>query len=228
MNSFPEVHVSSFSFKTGMPSATVVMDVRFLPDPRELEEYNPFITGLHSDVEKFIVTSSCFEPFFTALTQKILGVLQDISTNGQSTMSIAFGCTAGKHRSVFVAEYLARWLRHRFSDMKVHVKHRDMVCNESEVLMDLDQAMEGNNSEVYEPALPGIGPLMTCTYHPDTRHLDVVNQPQQPQSCPQLNTMLLSGLKNIKMLREKRQRQSLPTNMPSGCSFEGPAPTLIA
>lgn len=220
------VTVSSFSFKTGMPSATVVMDVRFLPDPRELEESNPFITGQSSEVEKFIVTHSCFEPFFSALTQKIVGVLQDVSSSGQSSMSVAFGCTAGKHRSVFVAEYLARWLRHRFAEMNVAVHHRDMVCNEDEMLMDLDQTMEGNNREVSEPALPGLGPLMTCTFHPDSNHLNVVTQPEQPKSCPQMNTMLLSGLKNIKMLREKRQRNSLPKAVPSGCSFE--APPLIA
>eukprot|EP00287_Rhodomonas_sp_CCMP768_P005885 CAMPEP_0196739262 /NCGR_PEP_ID=MMETSP1091-20130531/20811_1 /TAXON_ID=302021 /ORGANISM="Rhodomonas sp., Strain CCMP768" /LENGTH=226 /DNA_ID=CAMNT_0042083691 /DNA_START=176 /DNA_END=856 /DNA_ORIENTATION=- len=226
MNSFPEVTVSSFSFKTGTPAANVVMDVRFLPDPRQLEESNPFITGQHGEVEKFIVSHNCFEPFFNAMTQKIVCVLQDTATRGQSKLSIAFGCTAGKHRSVFVAEYLTRWLRHRFCDMKVNIQHRDMVCNESEMLLDLDQALEGNNMEVQEPSFPGIGPLMTCTYHPDTHHLNVVSQPEQPQSCPQMNNMLLSGLKNIKMLRQKRQRNSLPNPAQSQC-FES-TPTLIA
>mmetsp|Transcript_49188 Transcript_49188/g.100434 ORF Transcript_49188/g.100434 Transcript_49188/m.100434 type:complete len:235 (-) Transcript_49188:43-747(-) len=228
MNAVPEVTVSSFSFKTGLPSANVVLDVRFLPDPRHLEEYNPKITGKHCDVEQYIRSHNCFEPFFNVLKQKVDAVLQDGQARGLPRIWFAFGCTAGRHRSVFVAEYLSRWLRDYYHLTKITVKHRDLVENEC-LIMDLDETMDGNNCQVYdqaEPVFPGIGPLMTCTYHPDTEDLDVKLQPpQQPSTTGNMNTMLLSGLQNIKMLREKRQRSSCPAMIRTNASCE--APSLI-
>ena len=67
MASNTEVVVSSFAYKTGAPEANLVIDVRFLPDPRPLMEENPELDGTHRVVEDFIRTRGCFDAFFETL-----------------------------------------------------------------------------------------------------------------------------------------------------------------
>lgn len=130
-----DVVVSSFSFKMGPPcAATLVVDVRFLPDPRSLEDVYPHITGRHPAVEDFITCGDEFGPFFQELTRNVTGMVQSgmaqsTSPRSPNRVHIAVGCTAGRHRSVFVAEKLSSWLlcNADVASTNVRVCHRDLV-----------------------------------------------------------------------------------------------------
>jgi hypothetical protein len=126
-----DVIISSFSFKTGPPcAANLVVDVRFLPDPRGLEDHYSSINGQHPAVGEFIRASSEFEPFFEELTKSTMRLVDGCSTNDCPRILIAVGCTAGRHRSVFVAESLAAHVRGTTDIMthNVRVFHRDSTC----------------------------------------------------------------------------------------------------
>eukprot|EP00293_Proteomonas_sulcata_P019434 CAMPEP_0184289836 /NCGR_PEP_ID=MMETSP1049-20130417/2203_1 /TAXON_ID=77928 /ORGANISM="Proteomonas sulcata, Strain CCMP704" /LENGTH=235 /DNA_ID=CAMNT_0026596779 /DNA_START=20 /DNA_END=727 /DNA_ORIENTATION=- len=201
MAAVAEVVVSSFSFKTGLPPANLVLDVRFLPDPRQLEEEDPYLTGKHNLVEDFIKNHGSFEPFWRQLQDKVLFLLHEFSRRGHSKVGLAFGCTAGKHRSVFVAEALANWLREQMQGaVNVQVLHRDMHAfgeDMSDVVMKEVEALDASN--------PAPGPVMKCTYHPETKQLDVQEVVQQKPEPTSVCNMLGSGLKNMKLLKERRK-----------------------
>lgn len=129
VRSSPEVIISSFSFKTGPPcAANLVIDVRFLPDPRWLEQDYPSVTGLDSAVAVFIQKDATFEPFFKELKANAKRVVDDLGSKGCQKVLLAVGCTAGRHRSVFVAQALGTWLKDNHQDGAdlVKVYHRDM------------------------------------------------------------------------------------------------------
>jgi len=122
-----EVVVSSFSFKTGPPcAANLVIDVRFLPDPRQLESQHPFLTGRHEVVRDFLRSNMNFDVFFNQLTRSANQVVREMGTRGCPKVLFAVGCTAGKHRSVMVAEALAEWLKENSVGSQVRVCHRDL------------------------------------------------------------------------------------------------------
>lgn len=118
------VFVTSFSFRQGLPrEADLVFDVRFLTNPH----YDPDLkkmTGLDQAVGAFIEGDQCFDDFFNNLTSLLSPLLPRYAAEGKSYLTIAVGCTGGRHRSVFVAEKLARWIEHE--DRQVHLLHRDL------------------------------------------------------------------------------------------------------
>ena len=104
------VTVCSFSFRDGLPvSADLVFDVRFLRNPyydltlRDL-------TGRDKGVADYIRQDPDFTPFFEKLTDLLDLLLPRYAQEGKSYLTIALGCTGGKHRSVFTAESLYAWL----------------------------------------------------------------------------------------------------------------------
>ncbi len=122
----PELSLSivSFSFRHGLPrDADLVFDVRFLSNPhydRNLRD----LTGLDSAVGNFISADTDFGRFFDGLTGLLLPLLPRYAAEGKSYLAIAVGCTGGRHRSVFVAEKLAAWLKSH--GQTVHIRHRDI------------------------------------------------------------------------------------------------------
>lgn len=118
------VSVLSFSFKTGVPrEADLVFDVRFLSNPHWHPDLRP-LTGQNGAVQDHIMADPAFTPFVEAL-QALLGpLLPRYSHEGKSYLTIAIGCTGGKHRSVFVAETLFSWLEAQ--GIKSGLHHRDM------------------------------------------------------------------------------------------------------
>jgi hypothetical protein len=221
---FPEVCVSSFAFKFGTPDANVVLDVRFLPDPRSLEHANPYLTGKHRAVEDFIRANSSFDTFFHILTERVAGVLRHLQDQGYSKVGLAFGCTAGKHRSVFVAEHLARWLREQMNHQKVMVCHRDMASEDDKIRSHVlgyddespplggdswEEVEIDHSGEVPECFRANCGPRLKYTYHPDTVTLETYEFPglQRPECSRQVQEVLGSGLTKLKTLREKRARE---------------------
>jgi UPF0042 nucleotide-binding protein len=118
------VFVISFSYRRGLPrDADLVFDVRFLKNPHydlDLRE----LSGLDEAVGEFMSADERFQPFFDNLTRLLEPLLIGYADEGKSYLTIAFGCTGGCHRSVFVAEKLARWLDSK--DRHLQLGHRDL------------------------------------------------------------------------------------------------------
>eukprot|EP00960_Hanusia_phi_P030161 748417-Hanusia_phi.AAC.1 len=203
-----EVIVSSFSFKTGTPNADLVVDVRFLPDPRTLGNEAPDIDGTHSQVEEFIRARSSFDCFFEQLTENVASVVGDLKDRGSERVELAIGCTAGRHRSVFVAERLARWLRENVAADNVRVLHREISPRSHlELMEDFDSFQD---QCVIAPSVCRVGPMLKCTYSPDTNNMNIqeVKGLQCPLALRNVSSILGSGLESIKALREKRRMGS--------------------
>jgi len=117
--------VTSFSFKKGVPrDADMVFDVRFLRNPYYDNSLRDF-TGLHEAVQRYIEADPDEAVFFDNLTRLIAPLLPRYLKEGKSYLTIAIGCTGGKHRSVFISEKLAGFLRNK--EYKVDVRHRDLI-----------------------------------------------------------------------------------------------------
>jgi UPF0042 nucleotide-binding protein len=118
------VFVTSFSYRHGVPrEADLVFDVRFLKNPH-YEAKLQDLTGLDREVGRFIESDKDFETFLRTLQSLLKPLLPRFAQEGKSYLTIAIGCTGGKHRSVFVAERLAAWLGGEGA--RVTVAHRDI------------------------------------------------------------------------------------------------------
>ncbi len=116
--------VTSFSFRRGLPrDADLVFDVRFLQNPYYDTKLRP-LTGLDAGVAAFIESDPGFQEFFNNLSRLIEPLLPCYLKEGKSYLTIAIGCTGGRHRSVFVTEKLAGFLKQK--EYKVGVRHRDL------------------------------------------------------------------------------------------------------
>ncbi len=119
------IQVVSFSFRSGLPrEADLVFDVRFLANPHYDPELKP-LTGLDEAVGRHIAGDRMFKPFFDSLTRLLDPLLPRYSAEGKCYLTIAVGCTGGRHRSVFVAEDLAQHLRALGGNVEVY--HRDLT-----------------------------------------------------------------------------------------------------
>jgi UPF0042 nucleotide-binding protein len=118
------IFVTSFSFARGLPrAADLVFDVRFLRNPHYVSELRPG-TGRDPAVGAYVREDPGYDAFFAGLTGLLKPLLPRYVAEGKSYLTIAVGCTGGRHRSVFVAEELATWLI--AEGEHVHVSHRDM------------------------------------------------------------------------------------------------------
>ena len=115
------VIVSSFGFARGNPPlADLVFDMRFLDNPHWVPGLREQ-TGLDAPVGEHIERDASFAPVFGQIRDLVLTLLPRYEAQGKSYVSIAFGCTGGRHRSVFSAERLAQALRERgFSPTIIH------------------------------------------------------------------------------------------------------------
>ena len=115
--------VMSFSYRRGLPrEADLVFDVRFLKNPHYVPELKP-LTGQDKPVVDYIATDPDYEPFIARLEGLIGPLLPRFDAEGKSYLTIAVGCTGGRHRSIAVAERLAGWLRG--AGRSVTLVHRD-------------------------------------------------------------------------------------------------------
>lgn len=116
--------VMSFGFKYGIPvDADMVADLRFLPNPYwdpALKE----LTGLDAAVREFVIAQSGAEEFLEKYSALVNLVDDGFIREGKRFVTIAMGCTGGKHRSVAMTELLANKLRN--SGLEVRVVHRDL------------------------------------------------------------------------------------------------------
>jgi len=118
------IAVMSFSYRRGLPrEADLVFDVRFLKNPHYVPELKP-MTGRDAKVVAFIEADPDYGPFLERLQGMIGPLLPRFDAEGKSYLTIAVGCTGGRHRSVAVAERLAEWLRG--AGRSVTLSHRDV------------------------------------------------------------------------------------------------------
>ena len=117
------VSVRSFGFKHGSPrDADLVFDVRFLPNPHWHEELRP-LRGTDAPVRDFVLGHKDAETFLDHAIGMLEFLIPRYEAEGKSYLSIAVGCTGGKHRSVAIAEEIAKRIGQ--SDIAVSVRHRD-------------------------------------------------------------------------------------------------------
>ena len=115
--------VTSFSFAKGVPrDADIVFDVRFLRNPHYVDALRPF-TGRDPEVQRYIAEDASFASFTDGFKQLVKPLLPRYADEGKSYLTIAIGCTGGKHRSVCVAETLHQWLAEEgYASL---IRHRD-------------------------------------------------------------------------------------------------------
>ncbi|GHB67137.1 nucleotide-binding protein [Psychrosphaera saromensis] len=120
----------SFGFKYGVPNdIDFVFDARFLPNPHWEPELRP-LTGLDLPVREYLSGEPLVNKFTFQINNFISTWLPHLERNNRSYLTIAIGCTGGKHRSVYIAETLARQFKSR--DKNIRVRHREMARYESE------------------------------------------------------------------------------------------------
>ena len=118
------VNVTTFGYKYGIPlDADMVFDVRFLPNPYYLESLRA-LPGNSPEVREFVLRWEQTGEFQRRLHDMLLFLLPQFTAEGKSHLTVAIGCTGGKHRSVVIGENLAQFLRG--AGYAVRVKHRDV------------------------------------------------------------------------------------------------------
>jgi UPF0042 nucleotide-binding protein len=115
---------TSFGFKNGVPAdADLVFDVRFLPNPHFVPEFRK-LTGRHPKVARYVRQFPQTAEFLDKVTELLEFLLPHYIKEGKSYLTVAFGCTGGQHRSVFIAEEMKKRLN--ADGYRVKATHRDM------------------------------------------------------------------------------------------------------
>ncbi|MDA0663543.1 MAG: RNase adaptor protein RapZ, partial [Proteobacteria bacterium] len=119
------INVTSFSYRQGLPrEADLVFDARFLTNPHYVDALRP-LTGEDVEVGAYVAADSDFPAFMNSLTGMMAILLPRYEAEGKSYLTIAVGCTGGRHRSVYVARRLVEWLENQGRPVYIH--HRDMA-----------------------------------------------------------------------------------------------------
>jgi UPF0042 nucleotide-binding protein len=119
-----QITVLSFGYKHGLPlDADLVFDCRFLPNPHWIEELRPQ-TGLDPAVRDYVLGQPAARDFVTHLVELLAHLLPAYMAEGKAYLTIAMGCTGGRHRSVALSEQIATMLRRQ--GYAPSVSHRDV------------------------------------------------------------------------------------------------------
>ncbi len=114
-----QVNILSFGYKHGHPyDADLVFDVRFLPNPYFVEELKE-LSGLDEEIVKFVMGKKDTDEYVRRLTEFLEFLIPKYEKEGRSYLTIAIGCTGGKHRSVVIAGKLSEHFRH-LSPVTIH------------------------------------------------------------------------------------------------------------
>lgn len=123
-NAGMQVFVMSFGFKKGIPrEVDMVFDVRFLKNPHWEQNLQPK-TGLEQEIVQYVTADPEYNTAFTNIQNLLLHQLKLFNKADRSYVTIAFGCTGGKHRSVVTAQQIAANLKAAGFNVKTH--HRDL------------------------------------------------------------------------------------------------------
>ena len=117
--------ILTFGFKNGPPrDADLVFDVRFLPNPHYREDLRP-LTGRDPQVVEHVEAGDLAREYYERLLPLLDFLLPAYVAEGKTHLTIAIGCTGGRHRSVTIADRIARHLASR-DDVSIRVVHRDV------------------------------------------------------------------------------------------------------
>jgi len=122
------INVLSFGYKYGIPvDADLVLDCRFIPNPHWILELRP-LNGLDKPVSDKVLGSEGVADFVTSYVSVVRKMIPGYFREGKKYVTIAIGCTGGKHRSVAIAEEIARQLTSASDDLEIsaHATHRDV------------------------------------------------------------------------------------------------------
>jgi UPF0042 nucleotide-binding protein len=120
-----QVSITSFGFKFGTPrDADLVFDVRFLPNPHWIDDLRP-LPGTDPRVRDHVRGQDQYGTFMERLESLLEVVVPGYVAEGKSYLTVAIGCTGGRHRSVVVSEELGKYFTHR--GIPVTVAHRDLA-----------------------------------------------------------------------------------------------------
>lgn len=118
------VTVLSFGFKYGIPvDADIVLDVRFLPNPYYIDELKP-LTGNDKAIQDYVMGFDETKEFLKKIEDLINFLLPNYVKEGKNSLVIAIGCTGGKHRSVTLANAIAKCIQN--TEYACKVEHRDI------------------------------------------------------------------------------------------------------
>ena len=116
------LNISSFGFKHGSPiDADMIIDARFLPNPFFVDELKP-LNGNDEVIREYVLSSSESKEFIEKLSDLLIFLIPKYKKEGKPYLSLAIGCTGGKHRSVVISNELAKI----FKEFEPTVKHRDI------------------------------------------------------------------------------------------------------
>jgi UPF0042 nucleotide-binding protein len=119
-----QVVIETFGYKHGLPlDVEFVFDVRFLPNPFWEDDLRP-LTGADDAVRRYVLERDDAVELLDLLDQLLALAVRAYAAEGKSFLTVAIGCTGGRHRSVAIAEELARRMRRRGA--QVRVRHRDI------------------------------------------------------------------------------------------------------
>lgn len=119
------IYVTSFGFRNGVPAdSDLVFDVRFLPNPNYIPRFKN-LTGRNPGVARYIRSFPQTVEFISRISDLLIYLLPHYIREGKSYLTIAFGCTGGQHRSVMMAEEIAKGLVK--SGFNAKVSHRDVA-----------------------------------------------------------------------------------------------------
>ncbi len=124
------LHLYSFSYRRGYPEPAdghgggFVFDCRSVPNPGREPEYR-LLSGLDEAVCRFLEQERATEEYWSSVSRLADAHISEFSRRGFDSLTMAFGCTGGQHRSVYFAERLARHVRGAFPDVRVRLHHRE-------------------------------------------------------------------------------------------------------
>ena len=120
-----QINILSFGYKHGYPyDADMIFDVRFLPNPFFIDELKD-LTGLDEKIKDFVLSKEDTKEYMKKLTDFLEFLIPRYEKEGKSYLTIALGCTGGKHRSVVLANELAQ----HFERLSPVTRHRDIKKN---------------------------------------------------------------------------------------------------
>ena len=120
------INVLSFGYKYGIPvDADLVLDCRFIPNPHWVPELRP-LNGLSDEVKNHVMASEGVKDFVRDYVAVISRMIPGYIREGKRYVTVAVGCTGGKHRSVSIAREIAHQLTEFNTDISAHATHRDI------------------------------------------------------------------------------------------------------
>lgn len=118
------ITVTSFGYKFGIPiDADIMLDVRFLPNPNYVRSLKR-LTGLHSKVARYVMSQRLTKKFIDVVRNMLDITVPQYASEGKSYLTLAIGCTGGRHRSVALAEVIKNYLAKK--NFPTRVVHRDI------------------------------------------------------------------------------------------------------